>query len=124
MLTLSAYLMLQNQFNNKDIDGILKVRNFICVTRMHSSRMFTSRSLTVCRSLLPGRGGYLPVLGGVPAQGGCTCLSRGGGVLACPREGVVPACPRRVYLPVQGGVPAGGLLPGGWGVCTEADTPL
>ena len=27
------------------------------ITRMHSSRMRTGRSLTVCRSLLPGRGG-------------------------------------------------------------------
>ena len=38
------------------------------LTRMHSSRMHTSRSLTVCCSLLPG-GGLL--LGGV-------CLVRGG----------------------------------------------
>ena len=44
------------------------------LTRMHSSRMRTGRSLTVCRSLLPG--------GGVSAPGGCLlprgCLLLGG----------------------------------------------
>ena len=34
-------------------------------TRMHSSRMRTGRSLTVCRSLLPGGGGLLPWRGGL-----------------------------------------------------------
>ena len=61
-------------------------------TRMHSSRMRTGRSLTVCRRLLPG-GGYAPWggkssggcawSGGVSAPGGwgiCSggCLVRGG----------------------------------------------
>ena len=42
-------------------------------TRMHSSRMRTGRSLTVCR-------------GGVSAPGGGLCLLRGGG------GGGIPAC--------------------------------
>ena len=63
-------------------------------TRMHSSRMRTGRSLTVCCSLLPGGGGAwsgagllwgggawsgggLPSPGGWSAPGGC--LLRGGG---------------------------------------------
>ena len=45
-------------------------------TRMHSSRMRTGRSLTVCCSLLPG-GDVCLVLGGVlPAVG--VCLVQGG----------------------------------------------
>ena len=51
--------------------------SFYFVTRMHSSRMRTGRSLTVCWSLLSGgvlvRGGLLPEgsgLGGVCSQGG------------------------------------------------------
>ena len=62
------------------------------VTRVHSSRMRTGRSLTVCCSLLPGRGsGLVPGEGGgglvpggwsgpwgVCSQGGCLVL--GGGV--------------------------------------------
>ena len=71
----------------------------IIITRMHSSRMRTGRSLTVCRSLLPGGGGGVPAQGGT-CPGGCTCP-----------EGVVPAR-RGVYLP--GGVPARGVyLPRG-----------
>ena len=48
-------------------------------TRMHSSRMRTGRSLTICCSLLPG-GGLLPggsALGGCAWSGGGVC-SRGG----------------------------------------------
>ena len=68
-------------------------------TRMHSSRMRTGRSLTVCRSLLPGGGGCLLwwvstlvgcLLRGVSAPGGCllrACLLLGGCLL--PRGGVV-----------------------------------
>ena len=59
-------------------------------TRMHSSRMRTGRSLTVCRSLLPGGGGRGCVcsggdlLQGVSASGGCLLqggvCSQGGGI--------------------------------------------
>ena len=70
------------------------------LTRMHSSRMHTSRSLTICCSLLPGGGGLLPGgsgLGGVCSQG---CVCSGGG--SAPGE-----C----------------LLPGGIRACTETDPP-
>ena len=76
----------------------------ILTTRMHSSRMRTGRSLTVCRSQLPGGGGVSApgrcLLWGVSAPGGCLLW----GVSA----------------------PERGLL---WGVvcipgCTEAETPL
>ena len=61
-------------------------------TRMHSSRMRTGRSLTVCWSLLPGGvsapGGCVSGPGGLSARGvsvpGGIC-SRGGGV--CFQEG-------------------------------------
>ena len=69
-----------------------------CDTRMHSSRMRTGRSLTVCCSLLPG-GGPVPE-GGSPWQGG----SGPGGVLPG-RGGLVPG----------GFSLAGGVLPGGGG---------
>ena len=77
------------------------------VTRMHSSRMRTGRSLTVCCSLLPGggclvRGGLLwwGVWSGGSAPGG------GGGAWS-------------------GGSAPGGLSgPEGIPACTEADTPL
>ena len=69
----------------------------INTTRMHSSRMRTGRSLTVCCSLLPGGG----------------CLVRGG------------VCSRGCAW--SGGVcSGGGSAPRGWvGIpaCTEADTP-
>ena len=86
---------------------------------MHSSRMRTGRSLTVCQSLLRGsvwsggvsargcllwgvsaRGGLVPggsALGGVSGPGGCLLWGVGGGVWS------------------QGGV--------GIPACTEADTP-
>ena len=69
-------------------------------TRMHSSRMHTGRSLTVCRSLLPGGGG-----GGLLGRG----VSLAGGLLG-----------RGVSL-------AGGCLLGrrsGIPTCTEADPPM
>ena len=124
-------------------DGILKpdslkiqilTGRIFWVTRMHSSRMRTGRSLTVFQGLLfPG--GCVPARGGVPAQGGCTCPGGvpawgvyllgactcwGGTCWVCTCQGGVPArgytC-RGVYLP--GGVPAwsGGVyLPGPGGV--------
>ena len=54
-------------------------------TRMHSSRMRTGHSLTVCRSLLPRgrcllRGGCL-LPGGMFAPGGCLLRGGGGGRL-------------------------------------------
>ena len=85
---------------------------------MHSSRMRTGRSLTVCCSLLPG-GGVLPAGraggspwsgGGLPGPGGFSLL---GGCLPGP-GGVLPA--GGVSLVLGGGVlPAGGfsLVPGG-----------
>ena len=79
---------------------------FNVVTRMHSSRMRTGRSLTVFRSLLlPGeKGVYLPGPGGV-----CTCLVPGGctwsrGCVPDWSRGGVPAWSRGcVYLPGPGG---------------------
>ena len=56
----NAGKMLKTQGNHRDfcLDQMLK-------TRMHSSRMRTSRSLTVCQSLL--RGGVSAPGGGIPA---------------------------------------------------------
>ena len=88
-----------------------------CITRIHSSRMRTTRLLPVSPSMhcslgrLPAQGGVSAQLpggtcpGGVSAQGG-TCL----GGCTCP--GGVPA--QGVYLPrggvpTQGGVPARGV---------------
>ena len=49
-------------------------------TRMHSSRMRTGRSLTVCCSLLPGGGVGSPWSGGgVCLVPGGVCLVLGGG---------------------------------------------
>ena len=79
-------------------------------TRMHSSRMRTGRSLTVCYSLLPG-GGVLPAGGvwggGVSAWLGGFSLPGVGGVCLAPG-----GC-----LPGLGGVSAwsGGVLPAGGG---------
>ena len=79
-----------------------------CCTRMHSSRMRTGRSLTVCCSLLPGGGGLVQ---GGSARGGC--LVRGG---SAPGGGV--SAPRGV--PGPGG---GAWCRGGIPACTDADTP-
>ena len=49
----------------------------VFLTRMHSSRMRTGRSLTVCCSLLPG-GGFSLVLEGVLLGPGGVCLVQGG----------------------------------------------
>ena len=55
---------------------------------MHSSRMRTGRSLTVCCSMLPGGGG-LPGLGGSPCWG--VSAWSGGGCLPGPEGGALPA---------------------------------
>ena len=85
----------------------------ITETRMHSSRMRTGRSLTVCCSLLPGGWGGLPP-GGLLLGGGWS-----GGV--CLRGGVVPGLGgllRGGCLVRRGGLPPGGVVPGpGGGVC-------
>ena len=60
---------------------------------MHSSRMRTGRSLTVCCSLLPRGGGFCQVGGGSPWSGG------------------VLLGPRGVSL-FRGGSPCWGVLPG------------
>ena len=79
---------------------------------MHSSRMRTGRSLTICCSLLPGRGGS------AWSGGGGVCLVRGGCCLPGPRGGVclvrgVSAWSWGGCLPGPGGVlPDGGGLPG------------
>ena len=105
------------------------------LTRMHSSRMRTGRSLTVCCSLLPGGGGFAWSggvsawsWGGSPWSGwvsawswgvlpaGWVCLVRGGG--SAWSRGVLPG--------LRGVLPAGGVClvlrgvlpgPGGGGVC-------
>ena len=51
-------------------------------TRMHSSRMRTGRSLTVCQSVLPGGGG-------VCSQGG-VCSHGRGGIPACTEADTPP----------------------------------
>ena len=63
---------------------------------MHSSRMRTGRSLTVCCSLLPGG------VGGVSAPGGFSLPGGGGDCLSAPRGG---------SSLLRGGLPARGVLP-------------
>ena len=75
-------------------------------TRMHSSRMRTGRSLTVCWRLLPGGVCLVRGRGGVPGPGEGWCAWSEGGV---------------VYLVQGGGVP--GLGGSGIPACTEAETP-
>ena len=115
-------------------------------TRMHSSRMRTGRSLTVCRSLLPlggwglsapGGGGRCLLPGVVSAPGGggiCSggCLLLGG---VCSWEEVLllgRVSARGGGLSASEGVSApGGCVcsrrvcseGGGIPACTEADTP-
>ena len=77
-----------------------------CSTRMHSSRMRTGRSLTVCWSQLPGE--VCSLVGGGCSQGG-VCS---GGVYSGGRGSVSGGC-----LLLGGLLPrGGGLLPGG--VCS------
>ena len=107
---------------------------------MHSSRMRTGRSLTVCRSLLGG-GGVGCLLRGSAPRGStpraCVCSQRvcllPGGVSAprgCLLRGSTPkggVCPHGAVCSC-GGVCSGGclLLGGGGGIpaCTEADPPV
>ena len=76
---------------------------------MHSSRMHTSRSLTISQSLLPGGG----LLWGVWSQGEVSGPGGGGLVLmgSAPGGGLVPG-----GLLLGGGVSGGGIS-----ACTEAD---
>ena len=82
---------------------------------MHSSRMRTGRSLTVCCSLLPGGRGSACSRGGVCLVWGGVCLVRGGCLPSlggvCLVRGDVCPVPRGVCL-----VP-GGVLPVRGGVC-------
>ena len=55
------------------LECILVLKVFTGVTRMHSSRMRTGRSLTVCCSLLPGGGGGSPCGGPAWSGGGSPC---------------------------------------------------
>ena len=98
---------------------------------MHSSRMRTGRSLTVCWRLLP-RGGVCLVPGGLPCRGVSAwlrgCLSGPEGDVCLVWGGV--SGPGGVCLVWGGGVGlwSGGLVLwdlGGAGIpaCTEADTP-
>ena len=70
---------------------------------MHSSRMRTGRSLTVCYSYLPGGGGVCLVPGGFSLAGGFSLPGGGGGV-----------CLVRGVLPGGGSAWSGGVLPA-WG---------
>ena len=88
-------------FNALDFEmfTLLEVEKYI-VTRLHSSRMRTTRVMTVSSSMLCAGGG-VPGPEGVCSRGGC--LLRGG--VSAP--GGVPA-------PGGGACSGGGLLPGGW----------
>ena len=100
-------------------------------TRMHSSRMRTGRSLTVCWRLLPGgsllqggclvrgsawSGGWSLLLEAVSGPGGCLvwgepglggvsapggCLVRGGGLVWGWGGGSIPACTVDRHTPVK-----------------------
>ena len=100
-----------------NFDRNLRVSKYFVKTRMHSSRMRTGRSLTVCCSFLPG-GGVLLGRGGAWSWG---CVPGPGGVLLGP-GGCVPG-PGGVLLGpggfslVWGGVWSRGgvcLVPGGF----------
>ena len=79
---------------------------FMSYTRMHSSRMRTGRSLTICRSLLPGGDVCYQGRGGLLQRGWCLlpvgCLFQGG-------------LPRGVSA-LGGGAPGGGVCSWG-GLC-------
>ena len=111
--------------NNRELNPmfILTLTERECKKRMHSSRMRTGRSLTVCWSLLPGGclvrvGGLLPPGGVCLLGGGCGPggVSASGGVLVL--GGLVPG--RGVWS--WGAV----CLPGGsacGGVCLLGGSP-
>ena len=96
---------------------------------MHSSRMRTGRSLTVCCSLHPGGRGGVCLVWGVSARSGGSAWS--GGVQPGPRGGLPgrggSPCPG--YSAWSGGVClvwggvclvwGGSPCPAGWGVCPE-----
>ena len=90
---------------------------------MHSSRMHTGRSLTVCWRLLPG--------GGSPVPGGCL-PGRGGGVsgwsggVSGPRGALVRgvSSPGGVSGPGGSGPGGGFSLVGGRGVLPTGDPPI
>ena len=87
------------------------------ITRMHSSRMRTGRSLTICCSLLPGGGGFSLQVGGrgvslVP--GGFFLVP--GGLPAGGREGGLLGPGGGVCLVLGGSPWSGGGLPGPGGV--------
>ena len=94
-------------------------------TRMHSSRMRTGRSLTVCRSQLPGGGCLL--LGGLLGAGVCSegCLLPGVSALG----GLLPGgCVLQGGVSAPGGSARGGVSqdalrqrPPLW---TESQTPV
>ena len=105
-----AYLKMMGTFLNQSL-AVTPITLQI-ETRMHSSRMRTGRSLTVCCSLLP-EGGLL--LGGVCSWGG---LLPWGGV--CLVWGV--SAPGRGLL-LGGSAPVGGCLPGLGGVCSWGGLP-
>ena len=98
------------------------------ITRMHSSRMRTGRSMTVSCSLLPGGGGS-SLLGGSTCSGGCLPGPRGGSPRQSLPGGVLPAWSRGRGSPclvLGGGSPClvlGGALPawsrGRGGACPE-----
>ena len=105
-----AYLKMMGTFLNQSL-AVTPITLQI-ETRMHSSRMRTGRSLTVCCSLLPegegsAPGGSAPV-GGVCLVGG-GCLLLGGSAWS------------GGWCAWSGGCLLGG---GGMPACTEADTPL
>ena len=84
-----------------------------CYTRMHSSRMRTGRSLTVCCSLLRGEGGsslagggVCLVWGGSPWSGGGVLLGPGGVFLG---PGGVSAWSQGGFSLVRGGSPCRGV---------------
>ena len=122
-----------HQGNTESVSHVKHLMN-ICKPRMHSSRMRTGRSLTVCWSVLPaggvcsggrgrGMGGLLR--GGVCSRGGSPCLGEGGsglggeGVSAL--GGVLPAWGggRGCGLVRGGSVPGGLLLGRGGSPCPE-----
>ena len=99
---------------------ILIVKRFI--TRMHSSRMRTGRSLTVFRSLLLGEGGVCS--GGVCLWGGGLLLggvcswgsAHGGGGGVCSQGGLIPGGPAWSW--------GAGVVCSRGGVCSRGDTCL
>ena len=123
ILSIFTFLIHHLKYEHSLISDVFNVSTVLCyITRMHSSRMRTSRSLTVCWSLLLKGGGCL-LWGGVCSQERGVC-SRERGV--CSRERGV--CSRERGVCSQGGVcslgvsalvgvsTAGGVSAPGWAV--------